>query len=39
MGVKMGNPFQIALGPGDLLYATNQTGEVYPLHDSDLDGL
>jgi len=38
-GVPIGNPIQIALGPEDLLYAANQTGEVYTLHDSDNDGL
>jgi len=38
-GVKMGNPIQIALGPKGLIFATNQTGEVYTLHDSDGDGL
>lgn len=38
-GVKPGNPIQIALGNKDLLYAMNQTGEVYTLHDSDGDGL
>src|SRR5688572_14650592 len=37
-GVKMGNPIQIALGPRDVLFAANQTGEVYTLHDSDGDG-
>lgn len=38
-GVKIGNPIQIALGPKKLLFAMNQTGEVYTLHDSDGDGL
>lgn len=38
-GVKLGNPIQIALGPGRYVYAMNQTGEVYTLHDSDGDGL
>ena len=38
-GVKPGNPIQLALGNNDLLYAMNQTGEVYTLHDSDGDGL
>ncbi len=38
-GVKMGNPIQLALGPKDLMYAMNQTGEVYTLHDSNADGL
>jgi len=38
-GVPMGNPIQIALGPGNLLYAANQTGEVYTLRDSNNDGI
>jgi hypothetical protein len=38
-GVKLGNPIQIALGPDELMYAMNQTGEVYTLHDSNGDGL
>ena len=38
-GVKMGNPIQIALSPNGLLFAANQTGEVYTLQDSDGDGL
>lgn len=38
-GVIMGNPIQISRGPGDLLYAANQTGEVYTLRDSDSDGV
>lgn len=38
-GIKLGNPIQLAMGPNDLLYAMNQTGEVYTLHDSDGDGL
>ena len=38
-GVKMGNPIQLALGPRDLLFASNQTGEIYTLHDHDGDGL
>jgi putative heme-binding domain-containing protein len=37
-GVKMGNPIQLSLGPRGLLFASNQTGEVYTLHDSDGDG-
>lgn len=37
-GIPLGNPIQIALGPGDFLYAANQTGEVYTLRDSDGDG-
>jgi putative heme-binding domain-containing protein len=38
-GVTPSNPIQLALGPGDVLYACNQTGEVYSLHDTDGDGL
>lgn len=38
-GVKMGNPIQLSLGPGGFLFASNQTGEVYTLHDSDGDGI
>lgn len=38
-GVRMGNPIQLALGPRGLLYAANQTGEIYTLRDSDDDGL
>jgi putative heme-binding domain-containing protein len=38
-GVKIANPIQLAKGPGDVLYAANQTGEVYSLHDTDNDGL
>lgn len=38
-GVTPGNPVQLALGPGDVLYACNQTGEVYSLRDTDGDGL
>lgn len=38
-GVKPSNPIQIAQGPGGLLYAANQTGEVYSLRDTDSDGL
>lgn len=37
-GVKMGNPIQLALGPHDLMYAANQTGEIYTLRDTDADG-
>jgi len=37
-GVKLGNPIQLSLGPRDLLFAANQTGEIYTLHDSDGDG-
>jgi putative heme-binding domain-containing protein len=38
-GVKPGNPIQISLGPAGVMFAANQTGEVYTLHDSDGDGL
>ncbi|EMR04776.1 DUF7133 domain-containing protein [Cesiribacter andamanensis] len=38
-GVKIANPIQLALGPQGVLYATNRTGEVYSLQDSDGDGL
>jgi len=38
-GVKISNPIQIALGPGGVMYAANQTGEVYSLTDTDEDGL
>lgn len=38
-GVPLGNPIQIASGPGGYIYAANQTGEVYTLRDSDGDGL
>lgn len=38
-GVKIQNPIMIALGPNDVLYASNATGEVYTLLDTDGDGL
>ncbi len=38
-GVKIANPIQLALGPGQMLYAANQTGEIYTLRDTDNDGL
>ena len=38
-GVKIANPIQLAQGPGGVLYAANQTGEVYSLQDTDGDGL
>lgn len=38
-GVKIANPIQLKLGPGGLMYAANQTGEVYSLRDTDNDGL
>lgn len=38
-GVKISNPVQLSLGPDGVLYAANQTGEVYTLRDTDNDGL
>ncbi|AHM59633.1 hypothetical protein D770_06850 [Flammeovirgaceae bacterium 311] len=38
-GVKIANPIQIELGPDEVLYAANQTGEIYSLRDTDGDGL
>ena len=38
-GVRILNPIQLALGPGQKLFAANQSGEVYTLNDSDGDGL
>jgi putative heme-binding domain-containing protein len=38
-GVKIANPIQLALGPDSILYAANQTGEVYSLRDTDNDGV
>lgn len=38
-GVAVANPIQLASGPDSLLYACNQTGEVYSLRDTDGDGL
>lgn len=38
-GVRVSNPIQLALGPGGVLYAANQTGEIYSLRDTDNDGL
>lgn len=38
-GVKIANPIQLALGPDSMLYASNQTGEIYSLRDTDNDGL
>src|SRR5688572_6240890 len=38
-GVKIANPLQVALGPQGVLYASNQTGEVYSLQDTDNDGI
>jgi putative heme-binding domain-containing protein len=37
--VKIANPIELALGPDGLIYASNQTGEVYSLRDTDEDGL
>jgi putative heme-binding domain-containing protein len=36
-GVKMGNPIQLVTSPQGVLFAANQTGEVYALYDSDND--
>ena len=38
-GIPLGNPIQIASGPGGYMYAANQTGEIYTLRDTDRDGL
>jgi putative heme-binding domain-containing protein len=38
-GVKIANPIQLKLGPEGVLYAANQTGEIYSLRDTDQDGL
>lgn len=38
-GIPISNPIQLAQGPGGKLFAANQTGEVYALHDTDGDGL
>jgi putative heme-binding domain-containing protein len=38
-GVSISNPIQLKLGPDGILYAANQTGEVYSLRDTDNDGL
>ena len=38
-GVEIGNPLQVALGPQGVIYASNQTGEIYSLRDTDKDGL
>jgi putative heme-binding domain-containing protein len=38
-GITPANPIQLALGPGGIMYAANQTGEVYSLRDTDNDGL
>jgi putative heme-binding domain-containing protein len=38
-GVNILNPIQLQLGPHGVLFAANQSGEVYTLVDSDNDGL
>lgn len=38
-GVEISNPLQISLGPGGLIFASNQTGEIYTLRDNDGDGI
>ncbi|WP_304517288.1 PQQ-dependent sugar dehydrogenase [Cecembia rubra] len=38
-GVKVLNPVFITTGPGGKIFASNQTGEIYSLVDSDRDGL
>lgn len=38
-GIKITNPIQIGLGPGAFIHASNQSGEVYSLRDTDGDGL
>ncbi|WP_373521798.1 PQQ-dependent sugar dehydrogenase [Aquiflexum sp.] len=38
-GVEISNPLQISLGPGGLIFASNQTGEIYTLRDTDEDGV
>ena len=38
-GVKIANPLHVSVGPQGILYASNQTGEVYSLQDTDNDGL
>lgn len=38
-GVPIANPIQISLSPEGILYVTNQTGEIYTLHDSDGDSV
>ena len=38
-GVKISNPIQLAQGPNGVLYASNQSGEIYSLRDTDGDGL
>ena len=38
-GVKIANPLHVSLGPQGVLYAANQTGEIYTLQDTDQDGV
>lgn len=38
-GVKVVNPVQISLGPGEMIFAANQSGEIYILQDRNGDGL
>ncbi|WP_255502078.1 sorbosone dehydrogenase family protein [Algoriphagus sp. AK58] len=38
-GVTIVNPVQISLGPGGLLFAANQSGEIYTLRDTNHDGI
>lgn len=38
-GVKVWNPVQIVRGPDGVMFAANNTGEIYSLHDTDGDGL
>lgn len=38
-GVTLWNPTQVTIGPDDIMYAANYTGEIYSLHDTDGDGL
>lgn len=37
--VPISNPLQISLGPGGLIFASNQTGEIYLLRDNEKDGI
>ncbi|MCP4977360.1 MAG: c-type cytochrome, partial [Maribacter sp.] len=38
-GVVLWNPTVVTIGPKDIMYAANYTGEIYSLHDTDNDGL
>lgn len=38
-GVTVINPVQVSLGPGGQIFAANQSGEIYTLHDSNGDGV